>query len=70
MLMSHIISNDQNIVQKYATSNAKEHKTLKIHNKFGINAMKRKNRHLVATRDQGLGATINIIVHDYEKHCT
>jgi hypothetical protein len=51
MLMPHIIFYDQNISLKYATSNTKEPKNKKAYNKFGVNAMKRENRHLVATRD-------------------
>jgi hypothetical protein len=51
MLMPHIIFYDQNISLKYATSNTKEPKNKKTYNKFGVNAMKRENRHLVATRD-------------------
>jgi len=51
MLMPHIIFYDQKISLKYATSNKKEPKKIWSHNKFGINAMKRKNRHLMATGD-------------------
>ncbi len=51
MLMPHIIFYDQNISLKYATSNTKEPKKNLSHNKFGINAMKWENRHLMATRD-------------------
>jgi hypothetical protein len=51
MLMPHIIFYDQKIALKYATSNIKEPKNLKTHNKFGVNAIKRENKHLVATRD-------------------
>jgi hypothetical protein len=40
MLMPHIIFYDQNIALKYATSNTKESKNTKPHNKFGLNAMK------------------------------
>ncbi len=40
MLMPLIIFYDHNIVLKYATSNTKEPKNLKNHNKFGVNAMK------------------------------
>jgi hypothetical protein len=38
--MPHIIFDGQNIVLKYATSNTKEPKNIKTHNKFGINVMK------------------------------
>jgi hypothetical protein len=49
--MPHIIFDDQNIVLKYATSNTKEPNFFKNRNKLGINAMKRKNKRLLATRD-------------------
>jgi len=49
--MPHIIFVDQNIVLKYATSNTKEPKNTKTHNKFKINVMKWKNRCLMATKD-------------------
>jgi hypothetical protein len=49
--MPHIIFDDQNIALEYATSNTKEPKNTKTHNKFGINVMKQKYRCLVATRD-------------------
>jgi hypothetical protein len=49
--MPHIIFHDQNITLKYATSNKIEPNFFLNHNKFGINAMKQENKHLVATRD-------------------
>jgi hypothetical protein len=38
--MPHIIFDDRNIALKYATSNTKEPKNKRTHNKFGVNAMK------------------------------
>jgi hypothetical protein len=43
-LMLHIIFDDQNIAKKYATSNTKEPKNLKTHNKLRINAIKGKEK--------------------------